>query len=327
MRKTAALMISAGFLLTLSACSTPAPANRSSCEVSPGDSSAAIVATGEVGSAPDQVLFPTPLVAPRTEVTTLQPGDGDTIGLKTPIFANFVVYNGRTGEVINPYSPISVDPQSGEPQLLTLESLGILVGFQNAMQCATEGSRVAIAVPPEEAFGGEGNAPLGIGAKDTLVFVADIEEAFPGRATGVPQPAEGGFPSVVTDVDGVPGITIPPSEPPTEYRDTELRKGSGATVEEGDLVTLHYTGVLWDSAEVFDSSWERGVPVRFPAQEGSATQQGVVAGFARALIGANVGDQVLAVLPPDVAYGEAGSQSIPPNSTLVFVIDVLGVEK
>jgi peptidylprolyl isomerase len=326
-QKTAALALSAGLLLTLSACSSPAPTQAEACGVPSGNSSKAIKAAGSVGAEPDEVTFPTPLVASRTEATLLDEGEGDRIDLKTPVLLNFAVYNGATGDAINPYSPVSVSQSTGEPQLVTLESLSALPGFQDAMQCATEGSRVAVALPAKEGFGADGNAQLGLGENDTLVFVADVVEAYPKRATGDPQPARNGFPSVVTDPDGVPGITIPASDAPTEYRETLLRKGSGDKVATGDTVTLNYTGVLWDTGEVFDSSWENGVPAQFPAQEGSADQPGVVKGFADALVGARVGDQVLAVLPPDVAYGEEGSGAIPADSTLVFVIDVLGVDK
>jgi FKBP-type peptidyl-prolyl cis-trans isomerase len=326
-QKTAAFALSAGLLLTLSACSSPAPTQEEVCDVPSGNSSKAISAAGSVGSEPDEVRFPTPLVASRTEVTTIEAGEGDPITLKTPVLINFAVYNGATGEAINPYSPVSANQSTGEPQIVTLQSLSALPGFQDAMQCATEGSRVAVALPADEGFGADGNAQLGLGENDTLVFVADVVEAYPARATGDPQPAESGFPSVVTDPDGVPGITIPASDAPSEYKETLLRKGSGEEVSTGDTVTLNYTGVLWDTGEVFDSSWENGTPVQFPAQEGSADQPGVVKGFADALVGARVGDQVLAVLPPDVAYGEQGSGAIPADATLVFVIDVLGVDK
>ncbi len=327
MRKTAALALSAGLLLTLSACGSPAPTPESTCDVPSGNSSKAVVASGSVGTEPDEVTFPTPIVASRTEVTTIEEGTGDTIGLKTPVLINFAVYNGATGQAINPYSPVSVSQTTGEPQIVTLQALSALPGFQDAMQCATEGSRVAVALPAKEGFGAEGNAQLGLGETDTLVFVADVIEAFPTRATGDPQPAQNGFPSVVTDPDGVPGITIPAADAPTEFKKTLLRKGDGEKVAKGDTVTLNYTGVLWDTGDVFDSSWENGTPVQFPAQEGSADQPGVVKGFADSLIGARVGDQVLAVLPPDVAYGDQGSGAIPAGATLVFVIDVLGVDK
>ncbi|WP_150309049.1 FKBP-type peptidyl-prolyl cis-trans isomerase [Planctomonas psychrotolerans] len=325
MRTTAALITSAGLLLGLTACSTPGSTVEPTCDVTSGNASEAIAATGAAGDSLDDLSFPTPLVASSTQVSILEDGAGESVSMLTPMFANFAVYNGRTGEVIQPYGPIGVDQSTGEPQLITLQALTGIAGFQEAMQCATEGSRVAVAVPPEDAFGETGSSQLGVGADDTLVFVADVIETFPSRATGDPRPARAGFPSVVTDHDGVPGITIPPSAAPDEYRETLLREGDGVEVSEGDTVMVHYTGVLWDSGEVFDSSWTRGTPVSFPAQEGSAEQQGVVKGFADALIGAQVGDQVLAVLPPDVAYGDEASGSIPAGSTLVFVIDVLGV--
>jgi FKBP-type peptidyl-prolyl cis-trans isomerase len=326
-QKTAALALSAGLLLTLSACGSPAPSQANACDVPSGNSSKAVVATGSVGSEPEDVSFPTPIVASRTEVTTIKAGKGEPIGLETPVLINFAVYNGATGQAINPYSPVSVSQSTGQPQIVTLSALSALPGFQDAMQCATEGSRVAVALPAKEGFGAEGNAQLGLGKDDTLVFVADVVHTYPTRATGDPQPAQNGFPSVVTDPDGVPGITIPKSDPPKKYKETLLRKGSGAKVAKGDTVTLNYTGVLWDTGDVFDSSWQNGTPVQFPAQEGSADRPGVVKGFADALIGARVGDQVLAVLPPDVAYGKQGSGAIPANATLVFVIDVLGVDK
>jgi FKBP-type peptidyl-prolyl cis-trans isomerase len=324
-RKTAALITSAGLLLALTACSTPGSASERPCDVVPGNASETIEAGGTAGSTLEDVSFPTPLVAADTQVTVLEGGGGDTVDILTPMFANFAVYNGRTGDTINPYGPIGVDQATGEPQLITLAALSGVPGFQKAMTCASAGSRIAVAVPPEDAFGETGNSQLGVGAEDTLIFVADVLETYPSRATGDPRPAKAGFPSVVTDANGVPGVTVPSDAAPEEYRKTLLREGDGTEIQEGDIVTVHYTGVLWDSKEVFDSSWTRRAPVRFPAQEGTDEQPGVVKGFADALIGAQVGDQILAVLPPDVAYGDEATEAIPAGSTLVFVIDVLGV--
>ena len=56
------------------------------------------------------------------------------------------------------------------------------------------------------------------------------------------------------------------------------------------------------------------------------TLDGVVPGFAEALEGQTVGSQVLVVIPPELAYGEEGAGSIPANATLVFVIDILGID-
>jgi len=90
-------------------------------------------------------------------------------------------------------------------------------------------------------------------------------------------------------------------------------------VETGQTITVHYTGVLWDTGEVFDSSWESGSAASFPIGTG-----GVIAGWDKGLVGRTVGSQLLLVIPPADGYADAGSGStIPPGATLVFVVDIL----
>jgi FKBP-type peptidyl-prolyl cis-trans isomerase len=90
-------------------------------------------------------------------------------------------------------------------------------------------------------------------------------------------------------------------------------------VEKGDLVTVQYTGALWTEGTIFDSSWDRGTPAQFTTDQ-------VVPGFAAALEGAQVGSQVVVVVPPAQGYRDQATGSIPANSTLVFVIDILGID-
>jgi peptidylprolyl isomerase len=104
-----------------------------------------------------------------------------------------------------------------------------------------------------------------------------------------------------------------------------LKKGSGPKVKEGEPVTVHYTGVLWDTKKVFDSSWKSGAPATFPIS-------GVVPGFGKAMVGQTVGSQVIAVIPPADGYGPDGNQQDPNTpdqisgtDTMVFVIDILAV--
>jgi peptidylprolyl isomerase len=85
---------------------------------------------------------------------------------------------------------------------------------------------------------------------------------------------------------------------------------------------MHYSGFLWDGATKFDSSWDSGQPVQFDIVEG-----GLIEGFLKAVVGQPVGSQVLAVIPPELGYGDTGSGIIPPGATLIFVIDILGVSK
>nr|WP_246383189.1 FKBP-type peptidyl-prolyl cis-trans isomerase [Microbacterium proteolyticum] len=127
------------------------------------------------------------------------------------------------------------------------------------------------------------------------------------------------MPTVTFADDGAPTITVPGTPAPAETRVENLRKGTGDVVNPGDTVIVQYTGVLYDGGTVFDSSWDRGEPAQFATT-------GVVPGFKKALEGQTVGSQVVAVIPAVDGYGDQASGSIPANSALVFVVDILGVQ-
>jgi peptidylprolyl isomerase len=119
--------------------------------------------------------------------------------------------------------------------------------------------------------------------------------------------------------NGEPTITVPKTDAPTALKIADLKKGTGKTVKTGDTVTVHYTGVVWSTGAVFDSSWTRGQPASFATT-------GVIPGFGKALVGQKVGSQVIAVIPPADGYGSsvpANQTAITATSTLVFVVDIL----
>jgi FKBP-type peptidyl-prolyl cis-trans isomerase len=124
---------------------------------------------------------------------------------------------------------------------------------------------------------------------------------------------------VVRAADGRPGIIVPDGEAPDEVTVQTIKKGDGPVVTGDQPVRVHYTGVTWDERKVFDSTWD-GEPA-------SLTLDAVVPGFAQALEGQTVGSQVMVVVPPDAGYGDAAQGEIPANSTLVFVIDILGLDE
>ena len=95
-------------------------------------------------------------------------------------------------------------------------------------------------------------------------------------------------------------------------------EGTGEPIEIGDQVVVHYAGWTWEG-EQFDNSWDRISPASFTVSSNS-----LIEGFVQALEGVKVGSQVIAVIPPDLGYGDSAQGSIPPGSTLIFVIDVLG---
>ncbi|MDR2094872.1 MAG: FKBP-type peptidyl-prolyl cis-trans isomerase [Treponema sp.] len=110
-----------------------------------------------------------------------------------------------------------------------------------------------------------------------------------------------------------PGISITPSGLQYEV----LNEGSGETPGAGDMVRVNYEGTFIDGV-VFDSSYTRGEPVEFPLNQ-------VISGWTEGLQLMRVGSSYRFFIPSNLAYGEAGREAIPPNSVLIFKIDLLDI--
>jgi peptidylprolyl isomerase len=119
-----------------------------------------------------------------------------------------------------------------------------------------------------------------------------------------------------------PTITVPKGAPPTKLVIKELEEGTGAEAKSGDEVSVQYAGVNYKSGEEFDSSWSRNAePFSFQLGAGM-----VIPGWDQGVEGMKVGGRRELIIPPNLAYGSAGSPpAIGPNETLVFVIDLLEV--
>jgi peptidylprolyl isomerase len=135
--------------------------------------------------------------------------------------------------------------------------------------------------------------------------------------------------AMATDAAGVevtgnlgekPAISLPGGEPPAELVIVDLVEGDGEAATAASRVTTHYVGVSWLQGGQFDASWDRGQPIAFGLDQ-------VIRGWGEGIPGMRVGGRRLLVIPPDLAYGEASpTPAIAPNDTLVFVIDLVGVE-
>lgn len=102
----------------------------------------------------------------------------------------------------------------------------------------------------------------------------------------------------------------------------DTKEGAGdAVVESGDNIVIHYTGTLTDGTK-FDSSVDRNEP--FQTQIGVGQ---VIAGWDEGIIGMKVNGKRKLTIPPHMAYGEGGSGSIPPNSTLIFEVELIEILK
>lgn len=118
-----------------------------------------------------------------------------------------------------------------------------------------------------------------------------------------------------------PRVTVPSAAPPKQLEETDLIEGTGAEAKAGDEVTVQYVGVNYKNGKEFDSSWSRNEP--FPLTLGAGL---VIPGWEQGIEGMKVGGQRELIIPPELAYGEEGRPpAIPPNETLVFVIDLLEV--
>ena len=192
--------------------------------------------------------------------------------------------------------------------------------FCHALTGVRVGSRVAVLFPAKLAHDGKGIPSIGVGPKDSIVFVIDVVSASLPHAIGENGSPKSGFPAVVFDPKtGIPGFTFASSAAPKELQTEKLIVANGDVVKEGDTVTLNYSGIVYGGTATFDSSWEKGQPAQFQLVKG-----GLIEGFYKTLIGAKVGDRIVTMIPPALGYGATAQTNIPANSTLVFVIDVLG---
>jgi FKBP-type peptidyl-prolyl cis-trans isomerase len=113
-------------------------------------------------------------------------------------------------------------------------------------------------------------------------------------------------------------------EMPNGLKYTDTKTGDGATATSGNKVSVHYTGWLYNNSAKgakFDSSVDRGQPFQFTL---GARQ--VIAGWDEGVAGMKVGGKRTLIIPPELGYGARGAGGvIPPNATLMFDVELLGV--
>lgn len=310
-RPIASLSVAAVAVLLLAGCSgsstdaqTPdatATPDAGACQTPfTGDVPAGLEVSGDF-QGPVTVTRPDGFAPGDIQRSTLIEGSGDEIQAGDIVKANYTVIDASTGDVV--LDSLTSDP-SGMDMIVNSQQI-----FGAAVSCVPVGSRTVSTFPA--GILGEGSP--------AYVLVADAIAELPTRADGTEVAPADGMPTVTFADNGAPTITVPSTPAPTETRVENLRQGSGDVVNPGDTVIVQYTGVLYDGGTVFDSSWDKGAPTQFATTA-------VVPGFKKALEGQTVGSQVVAVIPPADGYGDQAQGSIPANSTLVFVVDILGVQ-
>ncbi|RMI29669.1 FKBP-type peptidyl-prolyl cis-trans isomerase [Nocardia stercoris] len=115
-----------------------------------------------------------------------------------------------------------------------------------------------------------------------------------------------------------PEIEFQDGPAPTTLVIKDLIVGDGPEAKPGGTVDVHYVGVEYDTGDQFDASWDRGESIKFPLR-------GLIAGWQEGIPGMKVGGRRQLTIPPELAYGKAGGGHRLSGKTLVFVIDLLGV--
>jgi len=131
--------------------------------------------------------------------------------------------------------------------------------------------------------------------------------------------------AVVTPVGRAVAATNQVIEMPNGLKYTDTKTGDGAAATPGNKVSVHYTGWLYNDGAKgakFDSSVDRGQPFQFTL---GAHQ--VIAGWDEGVAGMKVGGKRTLIIPPELGYGARGAGGvIPPNATLMFDVELLGVQ-
>jgi hypothetical protein len=301
----AALAILGLAAVGLAGCSLPAASDCPRPDGG-GDEVDLIQVTGAADAAPDVEIY-TPFIASETQFTDVEQGDGEVPITSTDqlVVIDLSLYSGETGEQI---VGTGYDGDLSQPLPLS-QWTATVPAFEEALQCASEGSRIVVAIGP----GGIDPAAaqsVGLAEDDSSVAVVDVRKVYRPAADGSLQYNSGmGLPAVVRAPDGHPGVVIPDGNAPTEVVVQTLKKGDGPVVEADSTVRAHVLAVSWDDKEQLSSTWETQ-PQSIPLTGDPVLEQ--------VLVGQTVGSQVMAVVP-----AEAGGT----DQATVFVFDILGLDE
>jgi FKBP-type peptidyl-prolyl cis-trans isomerase len=310
--------------LVIAGCGSSKPSasssSSSSAAANSSNANASVTVAGAFGATP-VVKIPKQNANNKLTVKTVIPGTGTTVTKADAMAANFVLYfwSGTS-------NTLKANTFTQNP---TVIGGTMLPGLETALIGQKVGSRVLAVIPPADGYGTSGNSQLGITGSTTLVFVIDVIKSYADTASAVgSQVSTGGgsLPTVTAHAGGAPTITIPANNPPSGLVTKTLIKGSGPKVVKGQYVIAQYTGSIWRTKKVFDSSWTSGSPFGFVI---GASPEQVIPGWDTGLVGQTVGSRVMLVIPPKDAYGSAGQSQagITGKDTLVFVVDIIDAFK
>lgn len=204
----------------------------------------------------------------------------------------------------------------GKPFTFTIGNGEVSQGWEEGVYGMETSDRRELVIPADLAAGGPPkDAPTG----EALVYVIELLKVeYGSEAAAAGGETQGGGEAAQKSK---PKVSVPSGPPPKQLVIKDVEKGTGATAKAGDQVSVQYVGVDYETGKQFDASWDRGEPISFKLGAGE-----VIPGWDQGIVGMKVGGRRELIIPPSLAYGSQGSGPIAPNSTLVFVVDLVGVE-
>lgn len=272
---------------------------------------------GEFGEEP-KVTLDGKLDNTEVETDELVTGDGAKVEEGRPASLHVLVVNGESGKkVFGTYD-------QGKPVTATMADGQIFPALLDAVVGEPVGSRVAVASPPEDAFGEQGAQQYGVKPGDNVLFIVDVMSVPLTGPQGKSVPLPKDAPTIVEDGDGgVSKFTFEnaPKKPADKLQVIPVIEGDGQPVEAGDSVTFDYLGQIYGTDTIFDQSYT-DAPRTFTVGAGQ-----LIKGWDEGLVGVKAGSRVMIIAPPEYGYGKSGNPQakIKGTDTLVFVVDVLGV--
>ncbi|MEU6713446.1 FKBP-type peptidyl-prolyl cis-trans isomerase [Nonomuraea sp. NPDC046802] len=314
MRRALAVLAAVPLLLFAAACggSDGGTTAATTGATTAAGASSGLKVGGAVGAKPT-VTFPAGQPAAKSSYEVVQPGTGDGLKAGDKVIVNLTVYdwdgkaNAAQGSTYDTKATETIAIDQRIPQVL-----------QEGFTKVKHGGRLLAVLANDSVAQQQQTQP----PAPTKVFVFDVVGTAPTPLKAVSGKETG------ESIKGVKVENPAPDKAPTLSTKTEekapkdlvvktLITGTGEKTKAGQTLTVQYTGKLWGSDKQFDSSWERGVPAEFPLA-------GVIEGWQKGLVGVPVGSRVVMSIPPAMAYKGEEKPGIPANSTLVFVVDVLG---
>lgn len=189
--------------------------------------------------------------------------------------------------------------ERGAPITFKLGKGQVIKGWDEGIALLTEGSKAKLIIPPALGYGDKGMGSMP--PNSTLYFDVELVEIVES-----PEPF---------DVKGKDTLTL---ESGLKY--IKLNSTEGKPAEAFKTVFVHYTGFLLDGS-IFDSSVERGVPFSFVLGKGQ-----VIQGWEQGIAKLKTGEKARLIVPSNLGYGSRDMGIIPPNSTLVFDVELLDVK-